>query len=261
MLSALLPLRLTTAVNSSARDMHPIWAIGLATSAIAIAGPSVRAESWQATTQLSSSSPSSCPKASLQYQLSTEGSRFRGVTPAGKAFEATIGADGTIAAEYEGDARAGTVRIVGNARSRQLSLTASAVQSCQYLLLPTAAAAPARSNVALFTPGAEWSIGRWDGHIYTTGTVSGTQGISSSPRTLVIRRSADGVVTCNWAEPEHVLKTPAYDCKIEGNSISLVTTASSVVELRRSGSDTIAGTFRNVNQPRSLTQVSMKRSE
>ena len=227
-------------------------------AAAVLVSTDLQADTWQAVTQLSSASQSSCRNVPLDYQFSIDDAGFRGISPTGRVFGAVVGPDGTIATEYEGDSRVGTVRIVGNARTRQLSLTASAVPGCQYSLLPSVAGASSSPNTASLKPGADWAFGRWEGHLFKTGAAG--RGISSPRRALIIRKRANGVVTCNWAEPEHVLNTPA-NCKIEGESISLITTANSFVELRRSGSNAIAGTFRNVNEPQPLIQVAMNRSQ
>src|SRR5262245_12968010 len=106
-------------------------------AAAVLTSTNVEADTWRADTQLSSSSQSSCRNVPLDYHFSIDDERFRGISSTGKVFEATIGPDGTITVEYESDLRVGTVRIVGNARTRQLSLTASAVAGCQYSLLPS----------------------------------------------------------------------------------------------------------------------------
>ena len=225
-------------------------------------GRIAHAEAWQATTQLTPSSPSSCPKASFTYQLSLEGTNFRGTTPAGGSFESVVSADGTVSAEHRSAPQVGLVRITGNARSRQLSLTASELRACQYALVSPAAAAAAMPSGQPMQRGAEWALGRWEGHVYKPGTSAGTVGLRSEPRALIVRKSPDGTVACNWSEPQFVSGIAAQSCKIDGDTISLVTGSSTIVELKRSGPDSLVGTFRNQDWDRNNfhAQVSMKRS-
>jgi hypothetical protein len=234
----------------------------LVPAAVALVATNVQADTWEANTQLSSSSESWCGNVPLDYQFSVDGAGFRGISPTGKVLDAIVGPDGDISVEYEGDPRLlGTVRIVGNARTRELFLTASAKPGCQYSLLPSGAGGPSSRKTASLKPGADWAFGRWEGHIFKSGAAGGARGISSSRRALIIRKRADGVITCNWAEPEHARNTPAFNCKIDGESISLVTSANSLVELRRSGANAIAGTFRDVNEPQPSIQVAMNRTQ
>jgi hypothetical protein len=60
---------------------------------------------------------------------------------------------------------------------------------------------------------------------------------------MIIRKNADGTLACNWGEPELVENTFAQGCKIGADTVSLVTVASSIVELTRTGPDTLTGRF------------------
>ena len=91
-------------------------------------------------------------------------------------------------------------------------------------------------------PGGEWASGRWEGRLVSIGNANGTAALSQSPRTLIVRRDADGTVTCLW----YVSNDPqsrqwTKKCKIGPRSISLETAAGSQVEMSRSGQDDLQG--------------------
>lgn len=220
-----------------------------------VASAAAHAQSWKATTELVASSPSSCPRASLVYEFSVEGSRLKGTTPNGKPIDSPIGADGAIVIDYQGSPQVGAVQITGNASTRQLESTASALRGCRYALVAAAAAAPS----GMAPTGADWALGRWDGTVYMTGTSAGSMGLRSERRSLIVRKNADGTSTCNWAEPEHVQKTPARSCRIGTDTVSLVTVASSIVELTRSGPDDLTGRFQATGWARAQAHLQRAR--
>jgi hypothetical protein len=201
--------------------------------AAATGGP-VNAESWQATTRLIASSPQSCPKVEFVFQLALEGAQFKGTDPSGKPLESTVAGDGAVVAEYRSGA-AGTVRIFGNARARELELTASALTGCRYSLV---------AGAVQDTSGGNWAIGRWDGHLTRLGGAggAGNSGLQTEPRAMIVSRTRAGL-SCRWSSPASVAMDLARKCRIEAGSISLVTSANSDVELTRSGESSLTGTL------------------
>jgi hypothetical protein len=205
-----------------------------ALSVLGAAVPAVaQAESWTAVTEITAASSPSCAKVAATYQFAIVGQKLTVTTPAGTPREATVAADGSVVLEYAGGAAYGTVRIAGNARTRQLELTASVAKDCRYAL---STGGPAEA-------GTEWAVGRWDGTVYVSGTGSGTMGLRSEPRSMIIRYNASGALACNWAEPEFVTVTAAKNCRIGANTVSLVTVAGSTVDLARTAPDILTGRF------------------
>jgi hypothetical protein len=98
-------------------------------------------------------------------------------------------------------------------------------------------------GAALMQAGGEWAIGRWEGSVFSIGTPSGTAGLQSSPRTLIVQKSADGSATCSFFVSGDPV-APTKQCVIKVDGISLVTGASADVELSRSGPDSLQGTLR-----------------
>jgi hypothetical protein len=95
---------------------------------------SALAERWRAVAELLPPSPSSCPTAVPILELQLEGSRFSGKSQAGKTFATSMAPDGGVSVNYQGVDLYGIVTIVGNALSRQLELSGSAVPGCRYIL-------------------------------------------------------------------------------------------------------------------------------
>jgi hypothetical protein len=102
----------------------------------------------------------------------------------------------------------------------------------------------AQGTPAQMLPGGEWALGRWEGQLVRIGTSSGTIGLSQSPRTLIVQKDAAGAVTCLWfISDDPKSRQWTKGCKIGPNGISLETSAASVVEMSRSGQDTLQGRF------------------
>src|SRR5262249_35844902 len=159
------------------------------------------------------------------FNFSVEGTSFSGTGPAGQSFKSNVSPDGSIMVEYKTAVPPISAnRITGNARSRQLSLTISALNGCQYALIPSAAVASSMET------GGEWAIGRWDGHVAAK-TAAGD--LRSASRSLIIRKNPNGPVACFWGAPEDVMKTPTQGCTIRAGTISLVTWLASAIELDR----------------------------
>ena len=91
-------------------------------------------------------------------------------------------------------------------------------------------------------PGGEWAIGRWEGSLHTVGTSSGTTGLSSEPRVLIICGDSAGRFDCFFAVAGRL--GPTTRCEIGPDSVSFVTAFPAVIELRRTGPDTMQGTSR-----------------
>jgi hypothetical protein len=231
--------------------------MGLA-AALSLTATVAYAQSWRAVTDIISSSPASCPKVSLAYEMTLQGDRLHVKTPAGKTYDGTVAPDGSVRVEYQGVSRVGKVSIFGNVRSRQLELTASSMNNCHYALKASAAAAGTHAAV-----GADWAIGRWDGTLSVAGTSAGTSGLRSEPRSMIVRKNTEGGLVCFWNFPDQVEHTPTQSCTIGKDTISLVTIAGSVVDLSRSGIDGLSGTFRNQEWDSQgfRTQVFMKRRQ
>ncbi len=218
-----------------------------------IGGP-VGADTWQATTKLIPSSPRSCPKVEFAFQLSLEGARFNGTDPNSTRFESNVASDGAVLAEYQA-ARAGRVKIFGNAHTRELELIAGASTVCRYSLVPTQ---------SQDTSGSEWAIGRWDGHITRLGGAGGAanSGLQTEQRVLIIAKTGAGLI-CRWSFSETVTQELTRRCRIGANSISLVTLANTDVELTRSGENSLTGTFvdaDNISAYYGKTKVFLTRS-
>lgn len=149
--------------------------------------------------------------------------------------------DGTTLIRYTSpSAQVGDVTIEGNAKTQQMGVTASKAPGCNYTLVPaTGGARSAYSgNVG------DWALGRWEGTIsQVAGNAYGSMGLTSGPRTLIIQRDSSGQVSCFWFIPADG-QQPTKQCTVKANGISLITIASSVVELYPTGSDTLQGTFR-----------------
>jgi hypothetical protein len=227
----------------------------------AVAGPAW-ADTWNASTQLTAQSPSSCPAASFTYELSLNGNQFSGKSPAGAAFSSNVSPDGTVRVQHSSGPKVGTVTIGGNAVARQLELSASALPQCRYALVPSAGAAP--RPIATSEGSGEWAVGRWDGYLTKLGGAGGGAGSSSlqtEQRAMIIARTPAGL-TCRWSFPESVEGDYAKSCKIRDSSISLVTSAGTDVELTRSAENSLSGTFvnkGNINNYGS-TRLSMTRA-
>jgi hypothetical protein len=93
-------------------------------------------------TALTPSSTAGCPRPALVFQLTLKGDRFQLTTPRGKQFESIVQADGSVFLAYQSDPQVGRVTVTGNAKSRQLQLTASAASSCHYALAPSGSISP-----------------------------------------------------------------------------------------------------------------------
>lgn len=93
---------------------------------------------------------------------------------------------------------------------------------------------------ARMLPGGEWAIGQWEGSLHTVGTSSGTTGLASNPRILIIRKDANGRVDCFFSAPGRL--GPTTQCTIGQDRVAFVTGASAEIELRKSGPDTMQGT-------------------
>lgn len=91
-------------------------------------------------------------------------------------------------------------------------------------------------------PGGEGALGRWEGNLVSAGTASGTAGLSKSPRTLVVRKDDSGAITCLWFisnEPKSAQWTK--NCTVGPSGIKLETAAKSLVDMSRSGEDSLQG--------------------
>jgi len=133
------------------------------------------------------------------YELSADGSVFKGTSPSGRPFQSTVAADGTVTLQY------GPSTISGNVRSKQFTMVGE--KGCRWDLVPFVPIA------AQITPG---------------------------------------------GEPQWAARTPMKSCMIGTDTISMVTYASSAIELSRSGTDGLVGTF--IVSAANRTKVILNRS-
>jgi hypothetical protein len=201
-------------------------AVGLGLLAVGLMMPRLaEADTWQAMTELLPTSPKACGNEGRLYEFSLKGMRLSGRDPASKMIEGIVAADGSVSLRYESLAAVGTVTIAGNARLRQLEASANARPECRYSLKP------GDGPPAQMQAGGEWAIGRWDGHVAVAGTSYSSMGLNSEARTLIIGRTSSGAVSCRWDTPQLAAGSPTKSCTIRVGTISLVTIASTTVEL------------------------------
>jgi hypothetical protein len=217
--------------------------LSLGLAVVLVADPAI-ADTWQTMPALMPSSPSTCTYMASVYELSADGSVFKGTSPSGRPFQSTVAADGTVTLQY------GPSTISGNVRSKQFTMVGE--KGCRWDLVPFVPIA------AQITPGGEWTIGRWEGTISKVGNSGGGSGLQSDPRTLIIQRNANGILVCSFAEPQWAARTPMKSCMIGTDTISMVTYASSAIELSRSGTDGLVGTF--IVSAANRTKVFLNRS-
>lgn len=104
-----------------------------------------------------------------------------------------------------------------------------------------------RMPVAEASAGAEWALGRWTGGIYSIGGARGStggSGMNQRPRGLLITRDAAGQFICRWSTSPPGDGNPAQRCRIGGQSIVLVSSGGEEINVSRSGSDGLVGTYR-----------------
>ncbi len=180
--------------------------------------------SWRAETALKPGSPSSCQPARFVYSFQLDGSRLTGTSPGGLLLEAAVAADGTVAIRYSGGA--GMATITGNARSKELEVTAENAKGCRYALVPVA------GNTAA-TSATDWALGRWSGRYYMAQYMHRAA--------LNVFRNARSGITCQLQIWEALGSATSDSCKISDDKIKF---GSGIyeVELWRKTSNTLLGT-------------------
>lgn len=188
---------------------------------LAMAG-SAGAQTWQATTELTADSNSSCPKASVPYEFTVRDTTLTVKTPVGATHSGTIAADGRVEIRYPASgptaAKLGTTTLAGNARSRDLRVSASGLEGCVYALRPAAgvASAPGAAGPASAI------VGTWKGPF--RGYRSGFFGEG-----LVLAILING--KCNAAKIGRGAYNPVCKYSNNGNTVNFLTDISEAVEL------------------------------
>ncbi|MCA0305103.1 MAG: hypothetical protein LCH95_22070 [Proteobacteria bacterium] len=115
------------------------WAMVLAAVAVSAAA---RAETWQAQTTLVPNATVKCVDISLAFQFTNDNGTLTMRTPGNATYSAPINPDGTVSLQYTGRGGLGTIVLSGNARTRDLQLTAPrSLPGCRYALREAAPAA------------------------------------------------------------------------------------------------------------------------
>jgi hypothetical protein len=174
--------------------------IGILGTILVVAAGVASAQTWDLTTHLAPSSPSSCPKVHATFELSLSGSELSIRTPAGQAHRGPVAPDGKVEVQYDSAARAiGRITIMGNTQTRNFALTASARTECIYALVETVPSEPAS---AYSGSTGDWALGRWNG--LQVRNVQGV-GIQSSPYSLIVEKQRNGNTFCRFGDPEAVV--------------------------------------------------------
>ena len=191
---------------------------------LAMAG-SAGAQTWQATTELTAESNSSCPKPSVPYEFTVKDTTLTVRTPVGATHSGTIAADGRVEIRYPASgptaAKLGTTTLAGNARTRELRVSASGLEGCVYALRPSGGTA----SVAAAGPAAA-IVGTWKGPFSGYRSAYFGEG-------LVLAILTDG--KCTAAKIGRGFYNP--DCKYSNNG--------NTVSFKSGGGESIELAFRN----------------
>ena len=207
-------------------------------SALALA-PSALGQTWEATTHLTPSSPTSCPKANATFALTLSGTELSVKIPAGLVHRAQVAQDGKVELQYDSTASAlGTIKIFGNAQTRALALTSSRRRECVFALLETV---PSEPDSAYTGATGDWALGRWSG--LQVRNVQGV-GLQSSPYSLLVERHRNGKVLCRFGDPEAVtIVLWASRCAITADTANIVS-GEAELSLQRVATNQLQGTMR-----------------
>lgn len=197
-------------------------------------------------------------------QLGTKG------TPDSFTMIGQIAPDGSATLQVNGLTGDAAYNVGGVATGQPYSYTVSAtfqqnsgtgtrihVRPCTFTFAKLGASQPGQKSAAPVISAYEgnvgdWALGRWAGMIYPD---YDRGRMTTEARIMIIERQPDGKVTCLWAYPPQLAQVAwAPKCKIDANSISLVTTADSTVELDRSDSE-LRGRMRSSNSTRFRAQL------
>ena len=201
--------------------------------------PSALAQTWDATTHLTPTSPTSCPKANATFAITLSGTELSVKIPAGLVHRAPVGQDGKVELHYDSTASAlGTITIFGNAQTRTLALTSSRRRECVFALVETV---PSEPDSAYAGATGDWALGRWNG--LQVRNVQGV-GLQSSSYSLLVERHRNGKVLCRFGDPEAVtIVLWASRCAITADTANVVS-GEAELSLQRVATNQLQGTMR-----------------
>lgn len=111
--------------------MKGLWAIAVVGI---LAASQVQAQTWSASSELLPNAAPSCPKTSSVYEFTVSGAEVSVKTPQAGVQRGSVAGDGSVRVVFAGPSVAGQMTISGNARTREMQVTASGFAGCVWAL-------------------------------------------------------------------------------------------------------------------------------